>query len=62
MVLDSVKTHTSTWFLDREIHQLVSMIYGHFTPLKFPYIQFAATSTKSATLFLLFWQVVFRLT
>jgi len=23
IVLDSVITHTSTWFLDREIHQLV---------------------------------------
>ena len=41
---------------------LVFMIRGLFTPMKFPYIQFAAASTKGATLFPLFRQVVFRLT
>ena len=29
VVLDSVITHTSTWFLDREIHQLVSFYINY---------------------------------
>lgn len=41
---------------------LVFMVRGLFTAIKFPYVQFAATSTKSATLFPLFRQVVSRLT
>ena len=41
---------------------LVFMIRGLFTSMKFPYVQFAANSTKGATLFPLFKQVVNRLT
>ena len=41
---------------------LVFMVRGLFTSMKFPYVQFAAASTKGATLFPLFRQVVFRLT
>ena len=41
---------------------LVFMIQGLFTSMKFPYVQFAANSTKGATLFPLFRQVVNRLT
>ena len=41
---------------------LVFMVRGLFTAMKFPYVQFAATSTKGATLFPLFRQVVSRLT
>jgi len=35
VVLDSVITHTSAWFLDRDIHQLV---YSHFSLYVFGYI------------------------
>ena len=32
VVLDSVITHTSTWFLDREIHQLaMSVVTTYFS-------------------------------
>ena len=41
---------------------LVFMIRGLCTSMKFPYVQFAANSTKGATLFPLFRQVVNRLT
>ena len=37
---------------------LVFMVRGLFTPMKFPYVQFAAVSTKGATLFPLFRQVL----
>ena len=41
---------------------LVFMVHGLFTSMKFLYVQFAAGSTKGATLFPLFRQVIFRLT
>ena len=41
---------------------LVFMVRGVFTPLKFPYVQFPAASTKGADLFPLFRKVQSRLT
>ena len=41
---------------------LVFMVRDLFTAMKFPYVQFAAASTKGGTLFPLFRQVVCRLT
>jgi len=41
---------------------LVFMVRGLFTPLKYPYVQFPAASTKGADLFPLFRKVLSRLT
>jgi len=37
VVLDSVVTHTSAWFLDREIHQLVYDPYSSFLNCQYYY-------------------------
>jgi len=46
IVLDSVITHTSTWFLGREIHQLVSIemyLVKLLCPHIFEYVSSATT-------------------